>query len=274
MTIRTDVLLTWFHQPLLKNPVQVNVMTNRSSTMRTTDVPRRQYRIHVQRTCYRCQQEGHYAKNCPYATAPKPTETRMEKMQSLLQSMTPNERAEFKREISPQMTMMQAHLRTMTMSERMEFRRQITPNATQVFVTALKNKKAPTNLLSRETSPHTNQIFTGSLLSRETGPHPNKSVKKLAQALKKRAKYEAEQRVHTPDFNQSFEVLTKALKSPTKTSHPNQSMKTLADTLRRHTKRKDKTSTCTYAERIHRPIGPPELCKECGGEHPTRLCMK
>jgi len=77
-------------------------------------------------------------------------------MLSLLRSMTPNERAKFKREISPQMTTMQAHLRTMTIFELREFKRQIAPDATQLLVTALKNKKTPTNLLSRETSPHAN----------------------------------------------------------------------------------------------------------------------
>jgi len=195
-------------------------------------------------------------------------------MQSLLRSMTPNEQAEFKRKINPQMTAMQAHLRTMMINERMEFKRQIAPNATQTLIAALKNAKTTTNPLSRETSPHTNQTFTEPPPSRETGPHPSKSVKRLAQALKKHAKYKAKQRVHTLDFNQSFEVLAKALRSPTKTSHPDQLMKTLADTLRRHTKRKDETSTRTYAERIRQLIGPPESCKECRGEHPTHLCMK
>src|SRR5882757_4407611 len=105
MTNGTNALLAWFRQPLTKI---------RTTTDRTIDASPRQYRIHVQRTCYRCQQEGHYARNCPRATAPKPTETRMEKMQSLLRSMTLSEQAQFRREISPQMTTMQAHLKTMT----------------------------------------------------------------------------------------------------------------------------------------------------------------
>ena len=62
-------------------------------------------------------------------------------MRLLLKAMTPTERAQFKQEISPQMTMMQAHLRTMSTPELKEFKRQITPNATQIFVAALTNKK-------------------------------------------------------------------------------------------------------------------------------------
>src|SRR5712675_2573752 len=207
MTNGTDTLLNWFRQPLTKGPWRSNTTIDGQSSTRTTNTSRRQYRIHVRRTCYRCQQEGHYTRDCPRAVAPKPTETRMEKMQLLLKSMTPTERAQFKQEISPQMTMMQTHLRTMTAHELKEFKRQITPNATQIFVMALKNKKAPTNLLSRETSPHTNHTFTESPPSRETGPHPSKSRKKLAQALKKWATHEIEQRVRTLRPDSSREVL-------------------------------------------------------------------
>src|SRR5712671_6058525 len=192
------------------------------------------------------------------------------------------------------MTTMQAHLRKMTAHELKEFKRQITPNATQIFVTALKNKKAPANSLSRETSPHANQTFTESPPSRETGPHPSKSRKKLAQALKKRATYEIEQRIRTPRPDSSREVLAEALKRTKKTPHPNQSFKMLAQALkkttkasesnrsmkdlanppRRHTKPKEERPTRTYTERIRELIGTPEWCEECGGEHPACLCMK
>jgi len=91
------------------------------------------------------------------------------------------------------MMKMQAHLKTMTTAERMQFKREISSNATQKLIGALRTMKteSPTNLLSRETSPHANLTFTETLPSRETGPHPNKSMKKLAQALKKCAKHEA-----------------------------------------------------------------------------------
>jgi len=265
MTTGANALLTWFRQPLAKI---------RTTTDRTTNASSKQYRTHARRTCYRCRQEGHYARECPRAATPKPVETKVEKMQSLLRSMTLNERAQFKWEISPQMITMQAHLRTMTTSELEEFKRRIAPNATQILMTALTNKKTPTNPLSRETSPHADQTFTASPPSRETGPHPTKSIKKLAQALKKRAKYEAEQKTHTPSFNHSQKALAEALKHATKAPHPNASIKTLANTLKQKAERKAERPTRTYAERIRELIGPPEQCAKCGKEHPTCLCMK
>src|SRR5712672_3167969 len=158
------------------------------------------------------------------------------------------------------MTTMQAHLRTMTIPELREFKRQITPNATQMLVTALKYKKTPANPLSRETSPQANQMPTEVLPSRETGPHPNKSMKKLAQALKKRAKHEIKQQTLRPKHSQ--ETLAKALKRSVKTSRTNPTTKTPAGALKQDTEQKSERSTRTYAERIRELIGSPERCKE------------
>jgi len=226
-------LLAWFHQPLSKGPSMANTATSGPSTTRTTNRLQRQYRIRVRQTCYKCQQEGHYVRNCPRTAQPKPIETKMEKMQALLRSMTSTERAKFKQEISPQMKKMQTHLRTMMTAEQRQFKEEISLNATQKLVKALRmtKTKSPTKPLSRETSPYTNQMFIGTLPSRETGPHPNKSTKKLAQALKKRVKHEAKQPTPTPHPDHLLEQLAEALKWTTKTSHPNQSMEKLANAL-------------------------------------------
>src|SRR5712671_5045831 len=172
------------------------------------------------------------------------------------------------------MTAMQTHLRTMMTSELREFKKQITPNATQILVTTLKNKKTSANPLSRETSPHANRMLTEIPPSRETGPHHAKSTKKLAQALKKSAKYEAKRQIQTPNPYCSQEILAEALKHMVKTPRPNPPMRTLANALRRYTEQKSERPTHAYAEWIRELIGSPEQCKECGGEHPTRLCMK
>src|SRR5712671_7855945 len=131
------------------------------------------------------------------------------------------------------MMAMQTHLGTMTAHELREFKRRITPNTTQIFVTTLTNEKTPTNPLSRETSPHTNHTLTTPLPSRETGPHPTKSIKKLAQALKKRAKHEAEQKTRIPHPDRSLETLAQTLKNTVKVSRSNQSMKRLIEVLKR-----------------------------------------
>src|SRR5712671_2376052 len=255
MTIGTDALLARFHQTLKRSPPERNLTVDESRSTKTTHSSQRQYRTHARRTCYQCRQEGHYARDCPRSTTPKTTETRMEKMRLLLKTMTLTERAQFKREISPRMRTMQTHLRTMTTFELKEFKRQITPNTTRTPMTISNNEKTLANPLSRETSPRTDRMIAELPPSRETGPHPNKSIKKLAQALKKRIRHETKPRTHTPKLDYPFEVFAKTLKSPIQISRPNSPMKRLANALKRRIRRR-------------------ERCAECGEGHPTPLCTK
>src|SRR5712672_4396537 len=96
MTTGTIALLAWFRQSTSKGPSMANTMTSGPSTTRRRNAPPRKYVVHTQRTCFKCKQEGHYARDCPRVTNQKPTETKMEKMQALLRSMTTAERAKFK----------------------------------------------------------------------------------------------------------------------------------------------------------------------------------
>jgi len=99
MTTGTIALLAWFRQSTSGGPSMTNTMTSGPSTTRRRNAPARKYVIHTRQTCFKCKQEGHYARDCPHITNQKPTEAKMEKMQALLRSMTMIEQAEFKEHI-------------------------------------------------------------------------------------------------------------------------------------------------------------------------------
>jgi len=151
MTNGTVALLAWICQNVKTGPQMANTTTSGPSTTKTTDTPCRRYRIHVRRTCYMCRQEGYYARDCPQTTDRKSTETRVEKMWTLLKAMTPTERAKFREHV------LNDEKKTKT--------------------------KTPIIPLSRETSLHTDQIPVAVLPSRETGPHTNQSMKRLIEVF-------------------------------------------------------------------------------------------
>jgi len=70
-------------------------------------------------------------------------------------------------------------LKAMTPIERAKFREYVLNDEKKAKI------KTPIIPLSRETSPHANQIPVAVPLSRETGPHTNQSMKRLIEVLKR-----------------------------------------------------------------------------------------
>src|SRR5712675_1914380 len=100
MTNGTTALLSWLHASTSTNQTKAKTTASGPSTTRRRNAPRRRYEVHGERTCYRCRQTGHYARECPRAYSQQPTETKVETMENLIRSMTLSEQSQFKRSVT------------------------------------------------------------------------------------------------------------------------------------------------------------------------------
>src|SRR5712672_722606 len=176
MTNRTTASLSWLHASTSENQMKAETTASGLSTTRMRNAPHRRYETHGERTCYRCRQTGHYARECPRAYGQQSTETKAETMKNLIRSMTLNERSQFKRFVT-RAEKLRMLIKTMTTTERSEFKAYILGKDEQ--------QEISTNMPSRETSPHTNPTITAVPPSRETGPHIAQSMKRLVEVLKR-----------------------------------------------------------------------------------------
>src|SRR5712672_184643 len=176
MTNGMTPLLSWLRTSTSTNQMKAKTTASGPSTTRTRNPPRRRYEVHGERTCYRCQQTGHYARECPRAYSQQSTETKAETMKNLIRSMTLNEQSQFRGFVT-RAEKLRMLIKTMTTTERSEFKAHVLGKN--------KQQEMSTTMLSRETSPHTNPTITAVPPSRETGPHTNQM---LSQALMKFAK--------------------------------------------------------------------------------------
>ena len=93
-------------------------------------------------------------------------------MRTLVRSMMLNEQLQFKKFVT-RAERLRTLVKTMTTTEQSKF-------GEFVFRTKKKRQeKTPIVPLSRETSPHTNQMFTAVPPSRETNPHTSQALEKL-----------------------------------------------------------------------------------------------
>jgi len=90
--------------------------------------------------------------------------------------MTLTERSQFKRFVT-RAEKLRMLVRAMTTTERSEFKAHVSGKDEQ--------QEIPTNVLSRETSPHTNPTIAAVSPSRETGPRTVQSMKRLVEVLKR-----------------------------------------------------------------------------------------
>src|SRR5712671_5962489 len=176
MTNGTTTLLSWLRASTSTSQTKAKTTANGPNTTRTRNTPRRRYEVHGERTCYQCRQTGHYARECPHAYGQQSTKTKAETMKNLIRSMTLNERSQFKGFVT-RAEKLRMLIKAMTTTERSEFKAYVLGKDEQ--------QEMSTNMLSRETSPHTNPTIAAVSPSRETGPHIVHSMKRLAKVLKR-----------------------------------------------------------------------------------------
>src|SRR5712675_1056851 len=175
MTNGTTALLSWLHASTSTSQTKARTTASGPSTTQMRNAPRRRYKVHGERTCYRCRQTGHYARECPRAYSQQSTETKAETMKNLIRSMTLNERSQFKGFVT-RAEKLRMLIKAMTTMERSEFKAYALGKDEQ--------QEISTNMLSRETSPHTNPTITAVSPSREAGPHIAQPMKRLVEVLK------------------------------------------------------------------------------------------